>query len=260
MAWWKLGRSRRAVLAAMFADHRPSFLIDTVVEGWLGTAVADDKASPAVAMLRYADIVVFGGDAADPMARELAEQLPVERAVLPSPQPWMELLAEVHGNRLLPIDRHAFTDESLNPDHLRALARQVPDGLEVRRIDLPLARRIAADPSLLSPDHVCNFDSPQDFVDRGIGFCMLKDGAIVAGASSYAVCNRGIEIQVNTHEAFRGRGLATVASATLIAHTLESGLAAHWDAANVISSHLAQKLGYTPAGTYQVWVRIPDDA
>ena len=257
--WHELGRGEREVLIPLFANHPESFLIDAIVEGHLGTATVDDLESPHVALLAYADVVIFGGDPRHPLARSLAVRLPVERAVLPSPMPWIELLADVHGDWLVPIERHAFRDDALNPDRLRALAGAVPDGLDVRRIDLSLARKTDDDDSPFLADHVRNFDSPDDFVARGIGFCILEDDAIVAAASSYAVCRSGIEIQVNTHPAWQQRGLATLASARLIVHTLERGLRARWDAANEASAALAEKLGYTPAGTYTVQLRLPDD-
>jgi len=259
MMWHELGRGEREVLIPLFANHRKSFLIDAIVEGHLGTATVDHPESPHVAMLAYADIVVFGGNPQHPLARSLTERLPVERAVLPSPMPWNELLADVHGDRLVPIERYAFRDDTLDLDRLRLLAHAAPAGLDVRRIDCTLARKVVGDDSPFLADHVRNFDSPADFVARGIGFCILDDDAIVAAASSYAVCRSGIEIQVNTHPARQRRGLATVASARLIVHTLERGLRAPWDAANEASAALAEKLGYTPAGTYTVWLRLPHD-
>ena len=259
MDWHLLDRSERSALAPMFETEQDDFIVDTILEGHAGTALVDDKDEPQIAMIAYADLVAFGGDAQHPRARALAEQLPVERAILPTPGGWQDLLAEIHGERLVPIERYAFSHERLDEEHLRALAEQVPAGYEIRPIDLSLAETIAADPDLISSDHVRNFGSRQAFMDRGFGFCATKDGAIVAGASTYTVCNSGIEIQVNTQEAHRGQGLATVLSARLILEAWERGLVAPWDAANETSAALAVKLGYTPAGTWTAWLLIPED-
>ena len=259
MDWHLLNRSERGVLAPMFETGQDGFIVDTILEGHAGTALVDNKDEPRIAMIAYADLVAFGGDAEHPRARALAEQVPVERAILPTPGGWQDLLAEIHGERLVPIERFAFTHERLDDDHLRALAKRVPEGYAIEPIDLDTATTIAADPDLISPDHVRNFGSPQAFMDRGFGFCAFKDGVIVAGASTYTVCNRGIEIQVNTQEAHRGRGLATVLSARLILEARRRGLIAPWDAANQTSAALAVKLGYTPAGTWTAWLLIPED-
>jgi GNAT superfamily N-acetyltransferase len=166
------------------------------------------------------------------------------------------LLLTIYGSRLVAFDRFAFSDEALELEHLKRLSRQVPDGFAVRRIDLNLARRIVAEGSLLVEGHVGRFLSPEDFVRRGVGFCVLHGRLVVSGASSYAICSQGIEIQIDTHPDYRRRGLATVVAATLISHCLERGLAAHWDAANPVSAALARKLGYTLQGSYEMLVRV----
>lgn len=247
--------AKRAGLIPLFANHRPSFLMDAVLEGHLGTALTDDPDDPHVAQLAYADVIIYGGDARHPLARELAQALPVHKGVLPAPGGWRDLLSQAHGECLVVIERFAFSCEKLGIEHLRSLV-QAPAGFCLKRIDLDLARQIAAESDLISEDHVRNFNSPEDFCQRGVGFCVLHGDRIVSGASSYAICNRGIEVQVNTHPDFRQRGLATVVSAALIAHCLEHGLEAHWDAGNPTSARLAEKLGYTPAGAYDMLLRI----
>ena len=71
-----------------------------------------------------------------------------------------------------------------------------------------------------------------------------KEGVPVAGASSYYVYPGGIEIQIDTHQDYRRRGLATTAAAGLILACLDRGLYPSWDAANLSSVALAEKLGY----------------
>ena len=127
---------------------------------------------------------------------------------------------------------------------------------ELRKIDLALAKRILEDPEQISEDHVRNFDSTDDFVKRGLGYVILDGDYIISGASSYAICNRGIEIQVNTNPAYRRQGLATIVSAALLIECLKTERLPHWDAGNPESAQLACKLGFTPNGTYLMTVRV----
>ena len=122
-----------------------------------------------------------------------------------------------------------------------------------------MARQIDADSTLISEDHVRNFNSPEDFVGRGLGFCVLVGERIVSGASSYAICNQGIEVQVNTNPEYRQRGLATAVSAALIVYCLEHDIEARWDAGNPRSVKLAERLGYLASGSYEMLVRIEED-
>ncbi len=247
---------KRDRLTPLFAGHRPSFLIDAVLQGHQGTAVADDENEPAVARLILADVVIFGGDAARPLARKLVEEMPSDRGIWPAPGGWRELLFAVHRERLIRVKRHAFSDAELDVEYLRALARKIPEGFRIERMGIELARQIVVNSSLISEDHVTQFESPEDFVKRGIGYGVLAEERIVSGVSSYAICDRGIEIQVNTHSDFRGRGLATAVCARLLVHCLETRLEAHWDAGNPISVRLAKRLGYVAQGTYEMLVLI----
>ena len=54
----------------------------------------------------------------------------------------------------------------------------------------------------------------------------------------------GIEIEIDTKEECRRRGLALACGARLILECLDRGLYPSWDAANLDSVRLAEKLGY----------------
>ena len=248
--------AKRGNLAFLFADHHPSFLIDTVLEGHSGIALADDANNPRVAQLAYADVLTFGGDADHPAASQFVEQLPVDKGILALPERWRDLVRGVHGERLISIERFSFSGAQLNIAHLTSLKERLPEGFQLKQIDIDLAHQIDADSTLISEDHVRNFDSPEDFVGRGLGFCVLEGERIVSGASSYAICNKGIEVQVNTHPEYRQRGLATAVSAALLVDCLEHDIEARWDAGNPRSVKLAERLGYRASGSYEMLVRI----
>lgn len=78
----------------------------------------------------------------------------------------------------------------------------------------------------------------------GLGAVILKDGEPVSGASSYSGYRDGIEIEIDTKEAYRRKGLAYICGAKLILECLERGLYPSWDAQNKWSVSLAEKLGY----------------
>ena len=78
----------------------------------------------------------------------------------------------------------------------------------------------------------------------GLGVVALKDGELAAGASSYSTYEKGIEIEIDTREDYRRKGLAYACGAKLILKCLERGLYPSWDAQNPWSVALAEKLGY----------------
>jgi hypothetical protein len=59
------------------------------------------------------------------------------------------------------------------------------------------------------------FSSSEDYLTRGFGFAVLKNGRLVSGASTMTVYDSGIEIQVATDKKYRRRGLAISCSSFL---------------------------------------------
>jgi hypothetical protein len=248
----EIAEHNRAGLAPLFQDYRWNYLADAILEGSMGTALADDDQDPRVAVLQATNLEldIMGGDAGCPPARAYVEQLVPTRAMFFASPGWEGLVQQIHGRQLVTMPRYAFTSETLDPGHLGLLASRVPDGYRLVRLDLELAQRLAAEHSPFSEDHMLNFVSPADFLARGFGFCLLDGAEISSVATTFAICSKGIEIQINTREQHRGRGLATVVAAQLILHSLEVGLDPNWDAASLTSAALAEKLGYSPQGTY----------
>ncbi|CBZ28255.1 hypothetical protein, unknown function [Leishmania mexicana MHOM/GT/2001/U1103] len=101
-----------------------------------------------------------------------------------------------------------------------------------------------------------NFRDAADFAARGIGFVALQraTGDIAADASSFAICDGGVEVEVDTAESHQRRGLALACSARLILECLKRGLYPNWDAHVPHSAHLAEKLGYTRGTPYKAYV------
>ena len=123
--------AKRGNLAFLFADHRPSFLIDTVLEGHSGIALADDANNPCVAQLAYADVLTFGGDAEHPAVSVFVKQLPVDKGILALPERWRDLVQQVHGERLLTVERFSFSGEQLDIGHLTSLKETLPKGFQI---------------------------------------------------------------------------------------------------------------------------------
>ena len=248
--------SNRGRLAKFYQGYKWNYLPDAILEGIMGEALVDDKADPRVAVLQIPKLKISipGGDAHHPAGREFIKSLPRFSALICASQEWEELLQETLAGKLIGMQRYAFTSEKLDIDHLRKLASQIPAGYRFRRIDLSLAKQLAAERSEFASAHMRNFDSPEDFIARGFGFCALDGDQIVSAATTFVVCSKGIEIEVGTREKQRGKGLATAVSAQLLVHSLQHGLNPHWDAENKRSVGLAEKLGYMPQGTYNLWL------
>ena len=115
-------------------------------------------------------------------------------------------------------------------------------GYEMKEIDSSVYDLCMQDP--VTRDFVSSFESKESYLRLGRGIVILKDGKIVSGASSYTRYREGIEIEVDTATEERQKGLATFCCSALILKCLKEGLYPSWDAHNMNSVHLAEKLGY----------------
>lgn len=243
---------QRQRLAPLFHDYHWNYLPQAILEGQTGAAWVDTLNAPEVAVLTLPNLPlhILGGDAGSPAARLYLEGLPLYTALIYASPGWQELVEQVHAGQFERVTRSAFSSERLDPAHLERLAAQVPDRYSLLPLDLNLAQQLAAERSEFSEDHMANFASPEDFIARGFGYCMVKDGVLACVASTFVVCRAGVEIQINTREAQRGQGLASATAARLLLHSIAHGLDPNWDAANLVSGRLAAKLGYILQGKY----------
>ena len=186
--------------------------------------------------------------------RALAETLEAP-IVTAREEGWYRLVEEVYGPRAVRQTRYATAKDpsSFDRRRLAGFIEALPPGYVLRPMDEAMVPALLAEP--WSRDFCSNFDAPADFARRGMGIAALWNGVPVAGAASYSVYSGGVEIQIETREDHRRRGLAKACGAALILACLDRGLYPSWDAQDMRSLALAEKLGYRPAGPYPVlWV------
>lgn len=238
--------ANRLRLAEAFRHNpRVDYSLDCVIEGQMGRGYVDDPDQLTAWRIVIGPFWYFAGDAGTPGGRALLADLPPYNLLMPSPPAWAAAAKEQFGDRLVTFPRTSFAAESLSEAHLSAILDASPHRDRVRRVDAALLAR---------PDNTVefdDFDSAEDFLARGVGYTLMGDGKLTGAAYSSLVCNRGIEVSLFVDEPYRRRGIATAISAALLLECVRRGLWANWDAANLESCALAEKLGYTPAGTYE---------
>ncbi|MFL0250301.1 GNAT family N-acetyltransferase [Clostridium neuense] len=228
-------------------------MILSCLQGYMGKAYVDNIEKPTAAEIIVGVFVFFAGDEKAKAAGELLNNLPEDCFVVASTVGWKSSIEEIHKGHADKFQRYAFKKDIkyLNYDHIKSFLSTLPEGYELRKVD----KAIAYDKSFheVSEDFTAQFNSIDDYLNRGIGFCILHEGKVVCGASSYSIYDNGIEIEIDTHPGYRRQGLATVAAAGLILDCLDRGIYPSWDAANLISVHLAEKLGYVMEGPYDTY-------
>ncbi|MCC6612599.1 MAG: GNAT family N-acetyltransferase [Anaerolineae bacterium] len=242
---YPLTRANRMRLARAFASlPRVDISIECALEDQMGAAYVDSLDQPRAFMIEQDGFFCYyAGD----ISRDFVSATPRGRLLMAGAPGWQAAVENAFGDALVPIERHTFASEALSVDHLRSLAASNPHTAAVRRVDAQLAR---TETPYLSLDA---FESAEDFVERGIGFCLLHEGTIVGGAYSSLVCSDAIEVSIVVHTVHRRQGVATALASQLLLWCLEHQIAPHWDAANDESCGLAAKLGYRKVGTYAAY-------
>jgi GNAT superfamily N-acetyltransferase len=222
-------------------------IIDSVIEGVLGKAWADDISQPRVARLEL-DFQLIAGDPSAPSATDELRALP-EGASLAIPDSWTDLLLDALDT-VQPYDRFDFGQpERWDRTQLASMRESLPGGLAIERITADSVGAFAP----LADSLVYNFQSQDDFLARGIGFGIREGDRFIAGCSSFAISSRSLEFEIQTHPDFQRRGLALATGSRMIEHCLDSGLTPYWDAAHEGSAVLAERLGFGERRPYSAY-------
>lgn len=226
----------------------PVALVQSYLQGHMGCARVDDEENPTSALITVGDFCFFGGAPSDALAAR-AEGL----ELYSHDESWNACIERVWGGRVQKRLRYAIRHEpdAFDPARLESFARGLPEGFALRPFDEEIFRLARAE--TWSRDLVALFPDYAAFAETGIGMGVVYQGELVSGASSYCVYDDGIEIEIDTKTAFRGQGLATACGAGLILACRERGLYPAWDAYDLRSVALAEKLGYRMDAPYAVY-------
>lgn len=179
--------------------------------------------------------------------------------MVPQNRQWAELIEDIYQNAARKTERYAIKKEAdvFDRAHLKQIVENISKvshhkaDYVLRGIDETLYQKCRE--QSWSRDLVSQFASYDMYSRHGLGFVVLKDDEIVSGASSYSAYRQGIEIEIDTREDHRRRGLAYICGARLILECLDRGLYPSWDAQNRASVALAEKLGYHYSHAYEAY-------
>lgn len=232
-------------------------LIWSCLQGIMGKIYADDSNKPTAAMAIIGDFTFFAGKP----NIELVSYKPVWctqtfMIMVPQNEHWEHMITQFYGERAKIVSRYAIKKEPhiFNKRKLEKAAASLPDQYVLSMIDERLYQMCKTE--AWSADLVSQFSSYEKYHELGIGVVICKDNLIVSGASSYSRYQNGIEIEIDTKEEYRRRGLAYACGAKLILECLKRNLYPSWDAQNKGSVALAEKLGYHYSHTYtfvEIW-------
>ena len=239
-------------LAATLFNGWEETLIWSCLQGVMGKIYADDHANPAAAMAVLGDFTFFAGKPNIELVSHKPECCIQDFMIMvPQNEAWKNVILDFYGNKAKLVSRYAIKKEPAVFDKaaLEKAVSSLPGEYEIRMMDEPLYQMCKTES--WSADLVSQFPCYEMYHRLGLGAVILKNQTIVSGASSYSRYRDGIEIEIDTQKEYRRKGLAYACGAKLILECLKRDLYPSWDAQNLWSVSLAEKLGYHYSHSYE---------
>lgn len=218
-------------------------IIWSCLQGVMGEVHTNSTEDAAMALL--GDFIFYAGNLSEELIRFKPESCKQDFIIMvPKNDEWAELIEKYHGDKAKKVIRYAMKKESdiFDIAKLEQAVLSLPEGFELKLIEESEYNMCRS--NAWANDLVSQYKDYAMYKKSGLGAVALKDGELVAGASSYSTYDKGIEIEIDTREDHRRKGLAYACGAKLILECLKKNIYPSWDAQNKLSVALAKKLGY----------------
>lgn len=238
-------------VAGLFQDWQEPMIL-SALQGVMGSVYGNKDSAVAAAV----DFCFYSGK---PNA-QLISFWPKEckrdlRLLIPKNAQWEAAIEQTLGTNLKKVSRFCMkkTPEKFDREYLRQLMQTLPEGYTFRSFDKALYTQILEEK--WGKSLVASYDDYCHFAQMGKGVAVMYGEQMAAGISSYCSFDGGYELEINTHDDFRRKGLGIACAAKFILECLELGLYPNWDAANESSLRMAQKLGYILDKEYVAYIQ-----
>lgn len=233
---------KNKVITNVFNDWDET-IIWSCLQGVMGELYTNAEEDAAMAIL--GDFAFYAGKPSEELVRLKPESCKQDFIIMvPQNDEWAKLIEMCYGEKAKKVTRYAIKKELniFDVEKLEQDTLDLPQGYELKLLEESEYNMCRGND--WAKDLVSNYKNYDMYKKLGLGVVILRNGELVAGASSYSTYNEGIEIEIDTREDHRRKGLAYACGARLIMECLQRGLYPSWDAQNKWSVALAEKLGY----------------
>ncbi len=224
---------------ALFENWQET-MIWSCLQGVMGDIYTDNIEHPASAVAVLGDFCFLAGEPKKELVLFLTKDFMI---MVPQNHRWEDMIEKCYGKHAKKVTRYAMKKEpDIFQEEKLKKAMAVSSEYSLNRIDETLFYLCRE--QKWSRDFVSQYVNYEMYQKFGVGIVALKENEIVAGASSYSSYRNGIEIEIDTKTEYRRKGLAYACGAGLILECRKRNLYPSWDAQNLWSVALAEKLGY----------------
>lgn len=227
----------------LFDDIR-FYMGNSVLNGLMGKAYVDNVLNPNIAFLVVRGYCFMSGKLNEKKLKDIIDKNFKNYVLIPSDNLKNEI-ENIYKNNIVKAQRYSIKKEvEFNKDKLNDMVNNLSQNFKLIKINKKLSDRIKKENFINITD---------DYEENGIGYCCMYENEIIGVASSNIFYNDGIEVNIKVKENYRRKGIASAMAARLILECLKENKKISWDAANMNSVHLAQKLGFELDSAYDVY-------
>lgn len=256
------------ILAPFFKETYDS-CPEAFIQGVMGRGFTDSTEEPTYGVIQIGDFCFFGGDATEPFKGHVISILNntyknPNMIFIPLSLSWSQRFEEnTSYERVIRYSMDRKDIETFDKNTLMSyINRETSAGIIGESDDCDFIIRpinenyyVSVANQEWSKDFTSNYPDYPTFQKMGLGFVVIErsTGKLVSGASSFSNSLDSIEIEIDTAPDYREKGLATSVSAKMVLECINQGKYPSWDAANVASVTIAEKLGYQLSEEYMCY-------
>ena len=227
----------------LFTDIR-FYMGNSVLDGVMGKAFVDNIENPNIAFLVVRKYCFISGNINDRKLKDIIDKNFKNYTLIPS-DIITNKIENIYSSNVQKSQRYSIKkDVSFDVDKLYHMSNSLEKDFVLVKIDETLADKIK------KLDFINITDN---YKKDGIGFCCLHNNEIIGVASSNIFYKNGIEVNIKVKEEYRRKGIATAMASKLIIECLNQNKKVSWDAANLNSVNLAEKLGFEYDSAYNIY-------
>lgn len=221
----------------------------SVLDGLMGEAWVDNLENPTIAYLLVRQYCFISGDSKSILAKNVIGNLPKTCKRIIANSDWHNVIESTYSE-FEKSKRYSLKKQIdvFDKEKLKEYSNSLSNEYEIKIIDKEVYEIIKQD----NTDPL-DMKITDNYLDRGIGVCCFRENEIVGICSSNIIYKDGIEINIRVKQEYKHKGIGTAMASKLILLCLEKGLYPSWDAANLNSLGLAQKLGYNFDSEYIIY-------
>ena len=139
--------------------------------------------------------------------------------------------------------------------------RKIPSGFHVERIDELFLKSKKLNNINNVIDYILfNWNSVENFIKKGFGFCLLCGDEIVSWCISGDNVGKKCKLTIGTDEKYRNKGFASLIASIFLKDCLNNNLIPVWHCGteNLASIAVAEKIGFEKEQLYPVYTWTPN--